>query len=165
MAVILYSCDLDEDMESLIMNHWTTIDWPLGKTEDVYPPAYPIGSVYPLGRLGGKYFPWSLISHLASFPLERVGGGVGFSKWPFSWWRNMWTLPQRTKDFLAQPLMNAFPSVDTFFLLSGTMASYGLLRKVQNTRRFNPCMFYLLRVLRLVGDSTPSCSTCSGYWG
>ena len=49
--------------------------------------------------------------------------------------------------------MNAFPSVDTFFLLSGTMASYGLLRKVQNTRRFNPFMFYLLRVLRLVGGS------------
>ena len=49
-----------------------------------------------------------------------------------------------------QALLNAFVSVDTFFLMSGLLVSYLLLRELErNKGRFNIGLFYLHRYIRL----------------
>lgn len=48
-----------------------------------------------------------------------------------------------------QLIFNAFPSVDTFFFMSGLLVAYNLTKEFQRTSRFNIPLYYIHRVIRL----------------
>jgi peptidoglycan/LPS O-acetylase OafA/YrhL len=57
------------------------------------------------------------------------------------------------KSYAFQAVLNGFPSVDTFFILSGVLVSYLLLKELDKTKgRVNWIMFYVHRYLRYLGE-------------
>ena len=53
------------------------------------------------------------------------------------------------KSYAFQAVLNGFPSVDTFFVLSGVLVAYLLLKELDKTKgRVNWIMFYVHRYLR-----------------
>ena len=62
------------------------------------------------------------------------------------------TLFKKFESFWFQPIDNALPSVDTFFLLSGLLVCYLMLKELDKTKgRINWPIMYLHRYLRLTG--------------
>ena len=58
-----------------------------------------------------------------------------------------------------QAVINATVSVDTFFLMSGLLVAYLLLRELdRNKGRFNVPLFYIHRYLRLILASLKFCT-------
>ncbi|XP_042889060.1 nose resistant to fluoxetine protein 6-like [Penaeus japonicus] len=55
-----------------------------------------------------------------------------------------------TKPAAFQMIANGDLSVDTFFLLSGTLVCLSLMREMSRTGRFNPALYYLHRIIRLL---------------
>jgi peptidoglycan/LPS O-acetylase OafA/YrhL len=56
---------------------------------------------------------------------------------------------QLAASYAFQAVSNAFPSVDTFFLLSGVLLAYLTLKELDRTKgRINWAMFYIHRYLR-----------------
>ena len=56
---------------------------------------------------------------------------------------------QLMKSYAFQAVLNGFPSVDTFFVLSGVLVAYLLLKELDKTKgRVNWIMFYVHRYLR-----------------
>ncbi|CAG7825200.1 unnamed protein product, partial [Allacma fusca] len=54
------------------------------------------------------------------------------------------------KDWTLYPILNGYPSVDTFFTLSGVLVSLNLLRELDKKNgRFNYLLFVVHRYLRL----------------
>ncbi|KAK4324809.1 hypothetical protein Pmani_004576 [Petrolisthes manimaculis] len=64
---------------------------------------------------------------------------------------------ERTSDFLSQIYLNGYPSVDTFFFLSGLLVTHSVLRQLRNTNKFNIFIFYLHRIIRLVPPMAMVC--------
>lgn len=60
-----------------------------------------------------------------------------------------------------QIISNAFPSVDTFFFMSGFLVAYNLLKEVKRNKLFNPILFYVHRFIRLL----PPILVVSGLFG
>ncbi|XP_071532647.1 O-acyltransferase like protein-like [Panulirus ornatus] len=63
---------------------------------------------------------------------------------------NLYGMWSKINDFLFQAIANGYPSVDTFFFIGGVLLSYNLLKQVKRTRRFNPLVFYIHRLIRLI---------------
>ena len=62
------------------------------------------------------------------------------------------TLYRKFESFWFQPVDNALPSVDTFFMLSGLLVCYLMLKELDKTKgKINWPMMYLHRYLRLTG--------------
>ena len=60
-------------------------------------------------------------------------------------------------SYAFQAVTNAFPSVDTFFLLSGCLVTYLTLKELDKTNgRLNWIMFYVHRYLRYIFKSVIS---------
>ena len=56
-----------------------------------------------------------------------------------------------SQRFEAQAVLNAFVSVDTFFLMSGCLISYLMLKELEKTKgRINFLVMYIHRYLRYV---------------
>ncbi|CAG0892217.1 unnamed protein product [Darwinula stevensoni] len=63
---------------------------------------------------------------------------------------NPMVFDEMTKGFFFNAIMNATPSVDTFFFMSGLLVSYLLLKELQrNKGKFNIIKFYIHRYIRL----------------
>ncbi|CAG0905380.1 unnamed protein product, partial [Darwinula stevensoni] len=63
---------------------------------------------------------------------------------------NPMVLDEMTKVFFFNAILNATPSVDTFFFMSGLLVSYLLLKELQrNKGKFNIIKFYIHRYIRL----------------
>ncbi|XP_047494976.1 nose resistant to fluoxetine protein 6-like [Penaeus chinensis] len=60
-----------------------------------------------------------------------------------------------------QMISNAYPSVDTFFFMSGFLVAYNILKEVRRNSAFNPIMFYVHRLIRLL----PPILVVSGLFG
>ena len=61
----------------------------------------------------------------------------------------MFLIQQLTTSYLFQVVTNAFPSVDTFFLLSGCLLTFLTLKELDKTKgRINWIMFIVHRYLR-----------------
>ncbi|XP_045112789.1 nose resistant to fluoxetine protein 6-like isoform X2 [Portunus trituberculatus] len=69
---------------------------------------------------------------------------------PFNNMGNVLLFLKSFQNILCQTIMNGFPSVDTFFFLSGLLVTYSLLRQVKKTNTFNLPLFYVHRYVRLV---------------
>ena len=55
-------------------------------------------------------------------------------------------------SILMNVILNGFPSVDSFFLISGVLLSYLTLKELEKTRgRISLPLFYIHRYLRLTG--------------
>jgi len=116
---------------------------------------------------------WVVLGHASSFVLYFTQNSIVITDW--------------IKNPLFQAVVNALPSVDTFFLLSGVLLSYMFCGAYEKTKRFNLPLFYLHRYLRLtpalaimlainatwfihVGSgplwpyNTPSTTACQNYW-
>ncbi|XP_071536057.1 nose resistant to fluoxetine protein 6-like [Panulirus ornatus] len=52
-------------------------------------------------------------------------------------------------SWMNQIILNAFPSVDSFFFMSGLLVAYGLTKEFERTRKFNPLVYYIHRFIRL----------------
>ncbi|KAK3870503.1 hypothetical protein Pcinc_024281 [Petrolisthes cinctipes] len=68
-------------------------------------------------------------------------------------------LIERTSDFLSQIYLNGYPSVDTFFFLSGLLVTHSVLRQLRNTDKFNIFIFYLHRIIRTLKTRQVKCYT------
>ncbi|XP_064103240.1 nose resistant to fluoxetine protein 6-like [Macrobrachium nipponense] len=51
--------------------------------------------------------------------------------------------------WLSQIMMNGYPSVDSFFFMSGLLVAYGILRERKHTGKVNLLVFYVHRYIRL----------------
>ncbi|KAK8406205.1 hypothetical protein O3P69_007137, partial [Scylla paramamosain] len=51
--------------------------------------------------------------------------------------------------YFYQIILNGYPSVDTFFFMSGLLVSYNLTKEFQRTSRFNILLYYVHRFIRL----------------
>ena len=68
------------------------------------------------------------------------------------WDKKYHILATAADSLLMNALLNGFPSVDSFFLISGVLLSYLTLKELQKTRgRVNIGLFYVHRYLRLTG--------------
>ncbi|XP_071536043.1 nose resistant to fluoxetine protein 6-like isoform X2 [Panulirus ornatus] len=52
-------------------------------------------------------------------------------------------------SWMNQIILNAFPSVDSFFFMSGLLVAYGLTKEFERKKRFNPLVYYVHRFIRL----------------
>lgn len=68
------------------------------------------------------------------------------------WDRTFSIVKTASDSFWMNPLLNGFPSVDSFFLISGVLLSYLTLKELEKTKgRVNIGLFYAHRYLRLTG--------------
>ncbi|XP_045129654.1 nose resistant to fluoxetine protein 6-like isoform X2 [Portunus trituberculatus] len=51
--------------------------------------------------------------------------------------------------YFYQIILNGYPSVDTFFVMSGLLVSYNVMKEYQRTSRFNAPLYYIHRFIRL----------------
>ncbi|XP_066977840.1 nose resistant to fluoxetine protein 6-like isoform X2 [Macrobrachium rosenbergii] len=68
----------------------------------------------------------------------------------FIYTSNFYTMFDKMRGLLYQTALNGFPSVDTFFFMSGFLMAYSVMREYMRSKRFNIVLFYFHRVLRLV---------------
>ncbi|XP_042885590.1 nose resistant to fluoxetine protein 6-like [Penaeus japonicus] len=74
---------------------------------------------------------------------------------------NFAEIPDAVSNLPYQIISNAYPSVDTFFFLSGLLVTYNLLKEVKRNKMFNPILFYVHRLIRLI----PPILVVSGLYG
>ncbi|CAL4064215.1 unnamed protein product, partial [Meganyctiphanes norvegica] len=96
------------------------------------PPQGNIGCLHGIRVLT---FTWVLICHQYSVMIYAIENGANMA--------NMFD------DILAQTILSATPSVDTFFFLSGLLVAYGLMRGKDKMDLYGFFMFYVHRFIRL----------------
>eukprot|EP00094_Tigriopus_californicus_P012896 TCALIF_12469-PA protein Name:"Similar to nrf-6 Nose resistant to fluoxetine protein 6 (Caenorhabditis elegans)" AED:0.06 eAED:0.04 QI:8/0.90/0.75/1/0.90/0.91/12/23/645 len=65
---------------------------------------------------------------------------------------NLLQLPKYFEGFWSQFVLNGYPSVDSFYFLSGTLVAYLTFKEIERCEgRFNLIVFYIHRYLRLTG--------------
>ncbi|XP_037075314.1 nose resistant to fluoxetine protein 6-like [Pollicipes pollicipes] len=100
-----------------------------------------LGTTHAKGTLtclhGMRFFSmtWVLTGHVFGMYLGYAQNGLMFLDW--------------AKNPAFSVVLNAYPSVDTFFLLSGLLLAYVFCGRYERHKRFNLPMFYLHRYLRL----------------
>ena len=73
---------------------------------------------------------------------------------------NLLSLPDILSDISYRPILNGFPSVDSFFMLSGVLVGYLTFKELdKNKGKLNIPMFYIHRYLRL----TAAYAILTGY--
>ncbi|KAK4321491.1 hypothetical protein Pmani_007687 [Petrolisthes manimaculis] len=90
---------------------------------------------------------------------------------------NLNGIQQLTDNLLEQTITGGVFAVDTFFLLSGLLVMYGLMKEYKRVKRINWSLYYLHRVISNAGDeprpmidtySKPWCRAAPylvGFWG
>ncbi|XP_045112513.1 nose resistant to fluoxetine protein 6-like isoform X1 [Portunus trituberculatus] len=107
----------------------------LAKILQVNPKASP-GNITCLHAMRTLSMVWVIWCHQQMTPLINMA--------------NIITFIMSFKNILGQAIMNGYPSVDTFFFLSGLLVTYSLLRQSKRTNTFNLPLFYVHRFMRLV---------------
>ncbi|XP_063860040.1 nose resistant to fluoxetine protein 6-like isoform X3 [Scylla paramamosain] len=108
-------------------------------------------------------FPAVIFCEEQDTDLQFTDGDIGFVTLSMTWviWCHQSNIPfpntanilqvfQKFESILGQTLLNGYPSVDTFFFLSGLLLSYSVLKETKRTRSFNIFLFYSHRILRIV---------------
>ncbi|XP_071532607.1 nose resistant to fluoxetine protein 6-like isoform X2 [Panulirus ornatus] len=79
---------------------------------------------------------WVIFCHEIGLTFVSTANLITFTKW--------------TNGLLFQVITNGYPSVDTFFFLSGMLVTYSLMKELKKTNRFNIILFYVHRLIRLL---------------
>ncbi len=82
---------------------------------------------------------WVIMGHVHLAVFQGTGGSTN----------NALELKSMAARFSYQPLLNAFPAVDTFFFLSGVLVAYLTFRHMNRNGRFPFIHYYAHRYLRL----------------
>ncbi|CAL4126106.1 unnamed protein product, partial [Meganyctiphanes norvegica] len=81
---------------------------------------------------------WVIIGHQWVFSVNFISNPIPTSQYLL-------------KPFMFQIIANAFLSVDTFFFMSGLLVAYGFMNLTHKSDgRFNPLLYYVHRVVRLL---------------
>ncbi|XP_063852764.1 nose resistant to fluoxetine protein 6-like [Scylla paramamosain] len=118
----------------------------LGKILQVNPKTSP-GNITCLHALRTLSMVWVIWCHQQMIPLFSMANIVMFL--------------MSFKNILAQTILNGFPSVDSFFFLSGLLLSYSVLREARRTNSFNVLLFYVHRFIRLVPPIALTVGVCA----
>ncbi|XP_050705713.1 nose resistant to fluoxetine protein 6-like isoform X2 [Eriocheir sinensis] len=107
----------------------------LGKILQVNPSSAP-GTISCLHAMRVLSMTWVIYCHEITVPLVYMV--------------NITSYFTSLKGFVAQVILNGYPSVDTFFFLSGLLVSYSVLRAAKRTGgRFNVPLYFVHRFIRI----------------
>ncbi|XP_063852950.1 nose resistant to fluoxetine protein 6-like isoform X3 [Scylla paramamosain] len=118
----------------------------LGKILQVNPKASP-GNITCLHALRTLSMVWVIWCHQQFTPFLNMA--------------NVLLFIESYQNILAQTILNGYPSVDTFFFLSGLLVSYSVLRGARRTNSFNVLLFYVHRFLRLLPPIALTVGLCA----
>lgn len=107
----------------------------LSKMLQVNPKATP-GNITCLHAMRTLSMTWVIWCHQVTIPFPNTA--------------NILEVFLKFENILAQAILNGYPSVDTFFFLSGLLLSYSVLKETKRTRSFNILLFYFHRILRII---------------